>query len=466
MKTFDRLRNHGIYRLGMLCFLGALLLADRAVAAPIAHVQEATGIVSVSKQGGRRILAAPGSALEEGDTVFTEKASEARLRFTDGGLIALRPNSALSIEAYRFSEPEPQNDSLVMSLLKGGLRNITGLIGKRGKQDAYRLNAVVGTIGIRGTDFIVRLCEADCEIDQHEAEQRKLKPRPLPVVARVALLHGDMMATSVGGTRRLLKLGSPILEGELVETDASSHGALLFTDGGRLVLANGSQLAVNSYRFAAAAPDDNNLFLQLVKGGLRLATGLVARTKPRQVKIGTITGTIGIRGTDFDLACGPKDAPPSAIDPLAQVGESCDGAIVVHMREGATALGVQPNELVVEAGESAYMPAPGQSARKLEAAEIGKAWALPLPKDVPDDFVQLAGADGRDHTQPGLYLYVIEGRIVLIQEGKETEFDAGETGFAAIEGDGVEKLGTPPLFLDADLSMQAMNLDPMMCRAP
>jgi hypothetical protein len=40
-----------------------------------------------------------------------------------------------------------------MSLLKGGLRAVTGLVGKRGNLDAYRVTTTTATIGIRGTDF-------------------------------------------------------------------------------------------------------------------------------------------------------------------------------------------------------------------------------------------------------------------------------------------------------------------------
>lgn len=449
----------------MTVLIGLLTAMGDVVAATVAVVQEATGIVSISKQGGKRIIVAQGTALDEGDTIYTERDSEARLRFTDGGQIALRPNSVLAIQSYRFVEPEPRKDSLVMSLLKGGLRNITGLIGKRGDRDAYRMNAVIATIGIRGTDFVVRLCETDCEVDQTLAEERKLKPRPVPVAARVASLAGQMTATSVGGVRRLLKFGSPVLEGELVETDAESHGALLFTDGGRLVLARGTHLVVNRYRFVPANVDDGGFLVQVVKGGVRLATGLLAKLKPDKVKVNTVTGVIGIRGTDFDLGCAAKDTPPEQIDPMKRVGESCDGALAVRMREGLVAMPEGPGELVIGAGETGYMSAPGQPPRKVDEGEKMDDWELPLPSEIDTDFAALAGPDGREQTQPGLYILVKEGRVVIIQDGKETELDPGDTGYLDMDGGTVQRLGVPPLFLDADTSVNEMDLDPMMCRA-
>lgn len=50
----------------------------------------------------------------------------------------------------------------MFSLLKGGLRTITGAIGKR-KPDAYQLRTTVATIGIRGTNYGVLLCQGDCQ---------------------------------------------------------------------------------------------------------------------------------------------------------------------------------------------------------------------------------------------------------------------------------------------------------------
>jgi hypothetical protein len=85
--------------------------------------------------------------------VSTERDSYAQIRMTDGGQITLRPNTQLRIEGYQFSESEPQKDNFVFALLKGGMRAVTGLVGKRGNRDSYRLRTATATVGIRGTDF-------------------------------------------------------------------------------------------------------------------------------------------------------------------------------------------------------------------------------------------------------------------------------------------------------------------------
>jgi hypothetical protein len=76
--------------------------------------------------------------------------------------MVLRPDSQLKIESYKFVEAKPAEDSVVFSMLKGGLRTVTGLIGKRGNKDAYELKTFTSTMGIRGTQFDLRVCQGNC----------------------------------------------------------------------------------------------------------------------------------------------------------------------------------------------------------------------------------------------------------------------------------------------------------------
>ena len=46
-------------------------------------------------------------------------------------------------------------------MLKGGIRAVTGYIGKRNR-DAYKVHTAVATIGIRGTGHNTRICAGDC----------------------------------------------------------------------------------------------------------------------------------------------------------------------------------------------------------------------------------------------------------------------------------------------------------------
>ena len=69
----------------------------------------------------------------------------------DGGLMAVRANTQVKLDQYVFNGREDGNERSLLSLIKGGFRTITGLIGNRNK-DNYRIVTPNATIGIRGTD--------------------------------------------------------------------------------------------------------------------------------------------------------------------------------------------------------------------------------------------------------------------------------------------------------------------------
>lgn len=129
----------------------ALISLD--VLGAVATVANLSGTLSVQKLDGSVKILSQKSDIDAGDLLSTEKDTYARIKFTDGGEVTLRPNSKMKIDEYGFNEEVPEKDNFVFSLVKGGLRTITGLVGKRSNRDAYRLNTANATIGIRGTHY-------------------------------------------------------------------------------------------------------------------------------------------------------------------------------------------------------------------------------------------------------------------------------------------------------------------------
>ena len=127
-------------------------------------VTHLSGPVSVQRPDGKPLPGAIGSRVLAGDTIATGAGGFARLEMTDGSEMVLRPDSQLQLESYTFAQSRPAEDNFVFSMLKGGLRTITGLVGKRGNRDAYKLRTATATIGIRGTQFDLRVCQASCGV--------------------------------------------------------------------------------------------------------------------------------------------------------------------------------------------------------------------------------------------------------------------------------------------------------------
>lgn len=112
-----------------------------------------SGPLLAKKQDGTVKVLAQKSSVEQGDTLVSEKNTYARIKFVDNSEITLRPNSQFKIESFSFNEEKPENDSAFFKLVKGGLRAVTGQLGKRSKE-RFGLNTPTATIGIRGTIFI------------------------------------------------------------------------------------------------------------------------------------------------------------------------------------------------------------------------------------------------------------------------------------------------------------------------
>lgn len=127
------------------------LVATSLWAAGAGVVTHLSGTMSVQRPDGTVRILSQKSEVQPGDVLTTQRDSYAQINFTDGSAATMRPNTTMKLEAYSFSQETPQQDTMFMRLLKGGLRTVTGLIGKRGDQDAYKIGTATATIGIRGS---------------------------------------------------------------------------------------------------------------------------------------------------------------------------------------------------------------------------------------------------------------------------------------------------------------------------
>ncbi|RZA18744.1 MAG: hypothetical protein EOP93_10495, partial [Lysobacteraceae bacterium] len=122
-----------------------------AWAAPAATAMFTSGDVRVvSAKGVVRDLKT-GEGIESGETVKTGKG-RVQLRMVDGALMALGERTTLRLDDYHLAGPAGTDERGFMSLLGGGLRTISGSIGKP-RTDNYKLDTPSGTIGIRGTEY-------------------------------------------------------------------------------------------------------------------------------------------------------------------------------------------------------------------------------------------------------------------------------------------------------------------------
>lgn len=130
-----------------------------AMAEPAGRVLALAG-TAIMERAGQQIPLTAGTLVESGDTLSVGDKSTLQVRFTDESVVALRANSQFRIENYRYDK-NAETDRSLLGLIQGGMRTITGLIGKA-NQKSYAVQTATSTIGIRGTHFAVVSCNNDC----------------------------------------------------------------------------------------------------------------------------------------------------------------------------------------------------------------------------------------------------------------------------------------------------------------
>ena len=121
----------------------------------IGEIALTKGVVTARSDSRPLTALAKGSPIYLGDIVETASRSFVVMKFSDGGKVTLRPESRFDLNEYDDTAGQEKES---FELLKGGLRAVTGAIGKA-KPDQVTFTARNTTIGIRGTTFVIKLCK-------------------------------------------------------------------------------------------------------------------------------------------------------------------------------------------------------------------------------------------------------------------------------------------------------------------
>ena len=385
-----------------------LVICAPLYAAPAGKVLYARGNVSAQAPGGGIRIIASGAPVEVGETLSTAEDSFALLQLLDQERITLRPDTRFAISAFDQTEG---NESVALNLFKGGIRALTGLLGKR-RPDNFRLTTPVATIGIRGTDFSARICGPECATDT--ATARVATPLS-PIVARSLVSVGQVVARGVDGSERAVGKRSALFVGDMIKTAAHAYTVIAFRDQTRVTLQPNTEFKIDEFNQAAATPERESTLFSLVRGGLRFATGLIGSRRHDSVRIKTGVATIGIRGTGFDLlegqACGGKQAAAGKPGLTAQVWQ------------GGIAL--EESDAEVATGDAVCVLEKGQPVTKV-ATQTDLGTPRPDEVEIPDDTF---AAEPMNGDEPGLHLSVGDGHVVLTNDAGSIDLGAGEDGF-------------------------------------
>lgn len=163
---------------------------------------------------------------------------------------------------------------------------------------------------------------------------------------------GTVTVASANGQPRAAGANTKIQSGDTLTTDAKSEALVKMADNSVVALRPNTTFQFTNFKFEEK-PTDSTIST-LIRGTARMISGLIGKTSPSSVSVKASTATIGIRGTDFEVAVRDQDDSDGRAGVYNYVH---DGGTRVQLAQGAAA--------DVDRDKTAFAPAnlrPGEAA--------------------------------------------------------------------------------------------------------
>jgi hypothetical protein len=184
-------------------------------------------------------------------------------------------------------------------------------------------------------------------------------------VARVERASGDLRVRNGQGVLAPLVVGQAVSEGDDIVTEKGA-AFLRFADGQTVAVSENSILKIAAYKFDANQAQNSVSSFNLLRGAMRMLTGLIGTRNPASVRIVAGTATVGIRGTDFITA-------------LQAIGSGGQTATFAQVISGSVELSTAGGSLVAGAGQAVSavgLAAPAASVTAMSGATLGQVSQL------------------------------------------------------------------------------------------
>lgn len=139
-----------------LLFVFLSVFSASAQEAAIGYVKTVTGEASVTT-AGKVVKAEVGTPVMLGSKLKTGPKSSLGVTFKDATMMSIGADSELTVDEYLYA-PVQGKLKIGSQLSKGSLNYVSGVIAKL-KPDAVTVSTPSGTIGVRGTQFLVKVEE-------------------------------------------------------------------------------------------------------------------------------------------------------------------------------------------------------------------------------------------------------------------------------------------------------------------
>ena len=434
LPPFARFRVRTAVGLLALAACSGTAWAQAAASSTAGEVEFMRGVGFAQTPGQTPRTLGRGLVLQEGDRLTTADGATAVVKLQDGTRMTVRSGSEMVLSQFKYKQDASDN-GMVISMLRGGLRAITGLISK-GSPNAARIQTNTATIGIRGTDFDARICSRDCGTEAGRIAQAA-KPNAVQASAKVVLARGEVSAVDVGGQRRRLVDGGGVYPGDVIETGQSTQAVLAFRDESKVTVGAVSRFRIDNFVFDNKNAGEGRMLSSLLKGTVRALTGLIGKANNRNVSYSTSTATIGIRGTDVLMRCtgncaGESDGSGDGLTVFVYSGL----VDVTKLNNFTSTFVLTPNSGL------SVTPAGTQGVNNEPSNDL----APPRSITVPPALFETANTS---ESQEGLYVFVRDGHIELTTSSSVLHLGRNEAGLAGNDGN-VARPQELPRFLEFD----------------
>lgn len=136
--------------------IAAMLVASNAALAedPVGYVKTISGNATITTAGSKS-PAAVGSGVFQGSQIQTAKGASLGVTFKDNTIMSFGPDTNLTVDEYVYN-PNQGQVKFGSKLTKGTLNYVSGAIAKI-NPEAVAVKTPTGTIGVRGTNFVVKV---------------------------------------------------------------------------------------------------------------------------------------------------------------------------------------------------------------------------------------------------------------------------------------------------------------------
>ncbi len=173
-------RNFILVSLLLTCLLA--FGSQAALAAPVGNFIQVEGNVDLLKGG--KVPAIPAKAqggVEVGDVVRTKSDSRAEIKFVDDSVLAIAPESGITIEEYMYDAAKSERKAVV-GVLRGMVHTAVEKVNPTGEPD-FIMKTHTAVLGVRGTKWYTKLLPTATDIYTEEAklEVRNILPEIIGV---------------------------------------------------------------------------------------------------------------------------------------------------------------------------------------------------------------------------------------------------------------------------------------------